>query len=143
MREKLAALGAKKSFHKAVLIFDLCYILFLLIVYRPSVRNFILGCIPWLVQYELLWPKLSALGKQDNKDYDRYWKWSWIALIVYGILLTLVTDRILVLPKDLARRIDFSLFLGVIPLLNMVGLVRFYKPAPPDGALPSEKGTPD
>ena len=46
MREKLASLGEKKSVYEVLLIFDLCYILFLLRFYQPSVRNFILFCIP-------------------------------------------------------------------------------------------------
>lgn len=80
MREKLASLGEKKSVYEVLLIFDLCYILFLLRFYQPSVRNFILFCIPWLIQYELLWPKISALRKQEDSRYDRYWNMSWLVL---------------------------------------------------------------
>ena len=130
MREKLASLGEKKSVYEVLLIFDLCYILFLLRFYQPGVRNFILFCIPWLVQYELLWPKISALRKQEDGRYDRYWKMSWLVLLAYAIPLFLVTRVIPDFPRDLRLRIDFSMFLGVLPLRDAFILYKFYRSSP-------------
>lgn len=130
MREKLAALGEKKAVYEALLIFDLCYILFLLRFYQPGVRNFILFCIPWLVQYELLWPKISALCKQEDGRCDRDWKMSWLVLFAYAIPLFLVTRVIPDFPRDLRLRIDFSMFLGALPLRDAFILYKFYRSSP-------------
>ena len=130
MREKLSALGEKKSVYEALLIFDLCYILFLLRFYQPGVQNFILFCIPWLVQYELLWPKLSALRRQEDGRCDWYWKMSWLVLFAYAIPLFLATRGIPDFPRDLRQRIDFSMFLGVLPLRDAFILYKFYHSSP-------------
>ena len=142
MREKLAALGEKKAVYEALLIFDLCYILFLLIVYRPSVQNFILFCIPWLVQYELLWPKISALRKQEDGRCDRDWKMSWLVLFAYAIPLFLVTRVIPDFPRDLRLRSDFSMFLGALPLRDAFILYKFYRSSPANTP-PSKKAAAD
>ena len=142
MREKLAALGEKKAVYEALLIFDLCYILFLLRFYQPGVRNFILFCIPWLVQYELLWPKISALRKQEDSRYDRYWNMSWLVLFAYAIPLFLVTRVIPDFPRDLRLRIDFSMFLGALPLRDAFILYKFYRSSPANTP-PSKKAAAD
>ena len=142
MREKLASLGEKKSVYEVLLIFDLCYILFLLRFYQPSARNFILFCIPWLVQYELLCPKISALRKQEDSRYDRYWNMSWLVLFAYAIPLFLVTRGIPDFPRDLRQRIDFSMFLGALPLRDAFILYKFYRSSPAN-TLPSQKAAAD